>query len=137
MIFHHTKNKGDLGVLKAKCDLFEKGYLTLSPDSEHCPFDIAIWKDGEFKTVQVKYREANDGKIDINFRSAYSTKNGVQSKPVNKSYIDLYCIYCKDTDKCYYFDPKLFKKSATFRVETPKNNQTKGINFLEDYCEVP
>jgi hypothetical protein len=51
MILHHTKNKGDLGVLKAKCDLF--------------------------------------------------------------------------------------KKSTTFRVETPKNNQTKGINFLEDYCEVP
>jgi hypothetical protein len=23
------------------------------------------------------------------------------------------------------------------RVETPKNNQTKGIKFLEDYCEVP
>jgi hypothetical protein len=26
---HHTKDKGDLGVAKAYCDLVEKGYLVL------------------------------------------------------------------------------------------------------------
>ena len=26
MLKHHTKTKGDLGVLKAKLDLFEKGF---------------------------------------------------------------------------------------------------------------
>jgi hypothetical protein len=26
MINHHTKNKGDLGVAKAFCDLVEKGF---------------------------------------------------------------------------------------------------------------
>ena len=75
MIYHHTKNKGDLGVLKAKCDLFEKGYLTLSPDSEHCPFDIVIWKNGVFKTVQVKYREVKKGKIDKSWINAKHEKS--------------------------------------------------------------
>ena len=27
MFNHHTKTKGDLGVLKAKLDLFQKGFL--------------------------------------------------------------------------------------------------------------
>lgn len=46
MIVHHTKNKGDLGVLKVKVDLFDQGFLLLNPESEHTPFDIVIYKMG-------------------------------------------------------------------------------------------
>ena len=53
MIYHHTKNKGDLGVLKVKVDLFEQGFLILIPETEHSPFDLVIYKEGVFKTVQV------------------------------------------------------------------------------------
>jgi len=28
---HHTKEKGDLGVLKAQLDLFEQGFMILNP----------------------------------------------------------------------------------------------------------
>ena len=42
---HHTKNKGDLGVLKAQVDLHEKGYMILLPQSEHSPFDVVGYKD--------------------------------------------------------------------------------------------
>ena len=56
MRIHHTKNKGDLGVLKAQLDLYEKGYLTLIPNTEHSAFDLVAYKDGTFKRVQVKYR---------------------------------------------------------------------------------
>ena len=38
-MYHHTKNKGDLGVLKAQVDLYQKGYLILLPHTEHSPFD--------------------------------------------------------------------------------------------------
>jgi hypothetical protein len=37
---HHTKDKGDLGVLKAQLDLFEQGFAILVPLTEHCPFDL-------------------------------------------------------------------------------------------------
>ncbi len=137
MINHHTKNKGDLGVLKAKCDLFEKGYLVLTPETEHAPFDIVAWKDGSFKTIQVKYREVKNGRLEISFRSSWADKNGIHSVPVNKDLIDLYCVYCPQTDNCYYFNPSEFGSSITLRVEIPKNNQTKGINLASDYREVP
>jgi hypothetical protein len=51
---HHTKSKGDLGVLKAQADLAEQGYMVLLPLTKHQAFDLVIYKDGLFKSVQVK-----------------------------------------------------------------------------------
>ncbi len=48
MIPHHTKNKGDLGVLKVKVDLYQQGFLLLVPETEHAPFDLVIYKNGCF-----------------------------------------------------------------------------------------
>ncbi|HDR4901174.1 hypothetical protein OCF11_05865 [Bacillus cereus] len=36
-MYHHTKTKGDLAVLKAQVDLYEKGYMILTPQTEHSP----------------------------------------------------------------------------------------------------
>ena len=49
MSSHHTKDKGDLGVLKAQVDLFEQGFAIFTPQTEHCPFDLVAYKDGEFR----------------------------------------------------------------------------------------
>jgi hypothetical protein len=68
---HHTKHKGDLGVLKAQVDLYQKGYMILYPQTEHAPFDLVIYKDNQFKRVQVKYRELNShGVLEVTSRSA-------------------------------------------------------------------
>ena len=125
--------------MKAKVDLYEKGYIPLSPETEHAPFDLAIFREGErIRTVQVKYRKVNSrGALDIAFKSSWTDKNGTHDVPVDKENIDLYCVYCPDTDKCYYFDAKNFGKSLTLRVEAPKNNQKSGVKLASDYCEVP
>ena len=121
---HHTKDKGDLGVLKAQVYLFEQGYMILLPQTEHAPFDIVAYKNGVFKRVQVKYKSVDRrGSITVHFRSSWSDKNGIHSKKVNKSEIDLYCIYCPEIDSCYYLNPKEFDKSVTLRVEAPRNSQ--------------
>jgi len=138
MIVHHTKNKGDLGVLKVKVDLFTKGYLILNPETEHAPFDIVIYKNGVFKTVQVKYRNlTKSGIVMLPLRSCYSTSKGVRSKNINKTLIDIVAIYCPQTDTCYYFKPTQFGKSATLRVNMPLNNQLAGIHLAENFREVP
>jgi hypothetical protein len=48
MCTHHTKNKGDLGVLKACADLAQQGFLVLNPLSEHSPFDLFAYKNLAF-----------------------------------------------------------------------------------------
>ncbi|MGG1285953.1 hypothetical protein [Bacillus wiedmannii] len=36
-----------------------------------------------------------------------------------------------------YFKPKLFSKSISLRVDSPKNNQEKKVNFASNYREIP
>jgi hypothetical protein len=138
MSTHHTKTLGDLGVLKAQVDLYLKGYWVSVPLTEHAPFDLIITQNGTSQTVQVKSRSLNRrGCLEIPFRQSYSTSNGVQTVQWNKNEIDLVCVYCPETDECYYFDPKKFNQSLTLRVKTPKNNQKQGIHLAKDYREIP
>jgi hypothetical protein len=138
MIYHHTKNKGDLGVLKVKVDLFQQGYLVLVPETEHSPFDLVIYQEGKFKTVQVKFRNlARSGVLEIPFRSCYSTSRGVITKDVDKALIDIYAIYCPQTDECYYFNPSNYNRSITLRVNSSLNNQKLKINSVIDFRKVP
>jgi hypothetical protein len=137
MFNHHTKNKGDLGVAKAYCDLVEKGFLVLFPTTEHAPFDLVAYDSENFKRIQVKYRRAVNGSIQIRLENWWTDRNGSHKKPTNKSQVDLFCVYCPDTDKCYYFKPEIAKTYFSLRLETPKNNQSKSINFAENFTRVP
>jgi len=134
---HHTKNKGDLGVLKAQLDLYEKGYLILTPHTEHSPFDLVGYKNGKFLRIQVKYRTAKNGKIEVPFRTSWADKNGSHTQDYDKNEIDVMCVYCPDTDKCYYVNPQECNKTFNLRLSKPKNNQINGIHLAEDYLSIP
>jgi hypothetical protein len=134
---HHTKTKGDIGVLKAQLDLYQKGYFVCVPLTEHGSFDLVIVKDNERKTVQVKSKSLKNGRLQVQFSQSFSDKNGVHTKFWNKEEIDVVCVYCFETDKCYYFDPKLYDRSICLRVEASKNNQQKKIHFADDFLKVP
>jgi hypothetical protein len=134
---HHTKNKGDLGVLKAQADLAEQGFTVLIPLTEHAAFDVVAYRTGTFKRIQVKYRSAKNGTVSIRFRSTWSDSNGMHTKEIDKSKVDLFCVYCLDTDACYYLDPCDFSQAVRLRVRPPKNNQNAKVNFADDFRTVP
>lgn len=136
---HHTKDKGDIGVLKVQADLAEKGWLILKPQTEHAPFDLVIYKDRRFQKVQVKYRSLNDqNNLAVKFESYWSNKQGVQKSPTDISEIDLVAIYCPNIDKCCYISSSEIPKGLNLilRVEAPKKNP-KGSKIFSDYSQVP
>lgn len=135
---HHTKEKGDLGVLKAQIDLFEQGFTILNPLTEHAAFDLVAYKEGKFHRIQVKYRKLDStGKLEIKFSTCWTDKHGTHTVPVNKDEVDLYCIYCPDTDECYYLAPGDFRSNVCLRVKAAKNSQKKHIRLASDYRRVP
>ena len=135
---HHTKSKGDLGVLKAQVDLFEQGFTVCMPFTEHAPFDLVAYKAGEFRRIQVKYRALDkSGAIQIKFSNSWADRHGVHVSPIDKSEIDLYCVFCPDTNECYYLNPNNFASNVTLRVETPRNGQAIGIRSASDFRRVP
>lgn len=132
MIQHHTKTKGDKGVGFVVADLLSKGIQVAFPLSEHLPFDlIGIYPNGILKKISVKYREARDNKISISFRSSYADKNGSHVSPLDKKEVDLFAVYCPDTNKVYYFDHNKFNKSVSFDITQVKKRQRSHL--ADDY----
>ena len=137
-VLHHTKCKGDLGVLKAQVDLFEQGFTVCVPLTEHAPFDLVAYRNGEFRRVQVKYRSLeSSGALQVKFATSWNDRHGTHMVPVDKNEVDLFCIYCPDTDECYYIEPGQFGSNVSLRVKTPKNGQSKSVHFAADYRRAP
>jgi hypothetical protein len=134
---HHTKDKGDLGVAKAHADLVCKGFTVLFPATEHAPFDLVTYREGSFSRVQVKYRALRAGKVEVSLQSIWSDRHGVHRKSADKTAIDLVCIYCPDTDECYYLRPTAFRQSVSLRVTPSGNNQKVGVLLASDFRELP
>lgn len=135
---HHTKNKGDLGNLKAQVRMAELGFVILIPITEHQPFDFVAYKDGNFYTIQAKYRSIRNGCLQVVLKTSWSDKHGIHEKPIDRNIIDFISIYCPEIDKVYFANLNDFKhlKSINLRVENPKNNQIKNINFANEF-EIP
>lgn len=135
---HHTKDKGDLGVLKIKCDLCSKGYMILSPETEHAPFDLVAYKNKKFIKIQVKYRAVGkSGTITVSLKTCWNDKKGTHIKKYDLDEIDLVAVFCPDTNECYYFDPKETPENITLRVDSPKNNQQKNISLAKNFLSIP
>ena len=92
------------------------GFLVMIPVvTEHAPFDLVAY-DGRFYRIQVKYRTSVKGRVSIQFRTSWADKHGNHYKKMEKDLVDIICIYCPATDKCYYVDPKKFGSSTTVKT---------------------
>jgi len=137
MVAHHTKDKGDLGIAKAHADLASKGFTVLFPATEHAPFDLVAYAAGEFHRLQVKYRSARRGAVTVMFRSAWADRNGTHMTRMDKGAIDTVCIYCPETDECYYVQPDAYGASVTLRIRPSRNGQQAGVLDAAAFRELP
>jgi hypothetical protein len=134
---HHTKTKGDLGVMAAAYDLTKKGFIVCAPMTEHAPFDLLAGREGLMLRVQVKYRALTNGVLEVSFRSIWADRHGIHVTPIDKKQIDVFCIYCPDNERCYYVDPKAFDGSVRLRVGAPRHRGGRAINSAEDFLDIP
>lgn len=135
---HHTKTKGDIGVLKVSADLATKGFMILNPATEHAPFDIVIFDGKKFYRVQIKYRRLRkNGIMDLRLGTMWRYKKKLYKRKATKQYIDLAGIYCPQVDKCYYVPSRLFKKIKVLRVLETKNNQNSKVHWAKKFERVP
>ena len=74
---------------------------------------------------------------DAKFSTCWADRSGTHTSPIDKDEVDLYCIYCPDTDECYYLRPRDFGSNVSLRVRAPKNGQAKRVNFAADFRRAP
>jgi hypothetical protein len=138
MRYHHTKNKGDLGAIKAMADMTAKGWSVFVGLSEHQAFDFAAYRDGRFLRVQAKYRAVDNGKVILRLDTNWTDRNGTHHVPLDREALDVIAIYVPDSDCCYYVDPRAESGETICLRFTPcLNNNKKRIRWATDYVEIP
>src|SRR5512138_3423860 len=103
---HHTKTKGDLGTLHAMADLGAKGWGILLPITEHESFDLVAYRGDRFLRVLVKCRAAVNGALMFPLKTCWADRHGIHTQLIDRSSVDVICVYCPETKACYYVDPK-------------------------------
>ncbi|MDJ0737052.1 MAG: group I intron-associated PD-(D/E)XK endonuclease [Nostocaceae cyanobacterium] len=113
---HHTKNKGDIAAAKAIADLVCKGYSIFTPVvSEHLPFDLIVYKDGQCYRIQAKYSCNGE----IKNKTSWADKNGTHQKKYKAEDFDFYAVYLPDIDRVVY--PSINFGGCCIRTQIPKS----------------
>jgi hypothetical protein len=73
----------------------------------------------------------------VHFRAIWADSHGTHVRPIDKAAIDLVCVYCPDTDACYYIRPGAHGPTVTLRVAPSRNGQITGVIPAEQFRSVP
>lgn len=125
------KENGEIAEAKAIAELKERGYTVSIPFGENARYD-AIIEDGELTKIQIKKGWMKNGVIFFGTESTYYNSNGSNEKGYNESEIDTFIVVYEDSIFQVPVE-EASKGKMRLRVDPPKNNQTKGINFAENF----
>lgn len=126
-----TPIKGSLTELKCMTAFMENGYEVNVPFGNHARYDFVADINGKMIRVQVKTSVANDDYLEFSCTNSHYVKGRHVHSRYGKNEIDYFATYCKD--KCYLIPVTECSTEKRLRFNKPKNNQTKGISFVEDY----
>lgn len=128
----NTKQLGTIGELKAQYDFMKAGFDVSIPIGDYCAYDLIAIKDDKILKIQVKSCEkVVDGKIKFDLTS----RNYYIDKKYDIQDCDYFYFYCLENEQSYLYKNTENNNSRAvyIRIEPTKNNQTKGINFAEDF----
>ncbi len=134
---HHTKTKGDVGLVLILADLTKNGFHVCLPLSEHLPFDlVAVSDTGRMSRVQVKYISPNrNGSLSLALRSVYSNSKGCHTKAHDLSLFDAYAIYSPEDQNMYYIPTSILGDRTAFnlRLKPSKQKNQYGYHAANDF----
>ena len=58
-------------------------------------------------------------------------------RPTDTTELDLICVYCPKTHKCYSVRPARNASTISLRVTPPRNNQAVGVSLAASFRLVP
>lgn len=131
----NSKSIGNIGEAKVLCKFVELGIPVYIPFGDNEKSDLIADFNGKLNRIQVKTSlKAEDGKMIFDLTSStFHRKNGVRHI-YSSDEIDYFACYNIERDKIFLIPiDKAPKTSIHVRYEKPKNNQTKGIIFEEQY----
>jgi len=117
-------------------ELMRRGHRVLLPYGTNHRYDLVIDTGARFLRAQCKTGRLRGGRICFKTASTRANTLRAFTRPYDGE-IDLFLIYCPDTDRVYALDvDEAASSEGVLRVEPTANGQAKGIRWAADH-ELP
>ena len=133
----NTKKLGNLTELQCMTYLYGLGYSISIPFGNADKYDLILDIKSKLYKIQIKHssEHKNDfGEVEyIKFKCTWQSHNtnGYAKVQYQENEIDFFATFWNG--KCYLVPVDECSNEKILRIKPPKNNQRKGISFLEDY----
>jgi hypothetical protein len=136
-IGRHPLEVGERTEAVILAELVKRGFRVLVPYGTNHRYDLVIDADSRFLRVQCKTGRLRRGVIKFNTVSVRTNTRRAYSRPYDADQIDLFLVYCPDTDRVYAVDvDEATSSHGSLRVDPAANGQAKGIRWAADH-ELP
>ena len=109
----------------------KKKFVVLFPATEHAPFDLVAYQDNRFIRIQVKYRRAVNGSIQIPMKSWWADINGCHGKQIDKAQIDVFAFIVLILTSVITSNQKMSESVLIFVSQNLKTIRQKELTLLK------
>ena len=127
-----SKKKGNLTEMQCMTAFMAHNCGVSIPFGDNSKYDFIADVDGRLLKIQAKSAsQKEDGVIKFSCRSTHVNCSGVKNVRYSEKEIDFFATYWNG--ECYLVPVTECSAEKTLRFVPPKNGQTKGITFAQDY----
>jgi hypothetical protein len=136
-ISRHPVDVGERSEAIILAELVKRGHRVLLPYGTNHRYDLVIDTGTHFLRVQCKTGRLRQGVIKFNTASTRANTLRAYTKPYDSDQIDLFLVYCSETDRVYALDiDEATSSEGVLRVDPTANGQAKRIRWAADH-ELP
>jgi hypothetical protein len=133
----HPVDVGQRSEAAIFAELVKRGYRVLIPYGVNHRYDLVIDAGDRFLRAQCKTGRLRDGVIHFKTASVRVNTRRTFITPYDAEQIDLFLIYCPETDRVYALDVgEAASGHGALRVDPAANGQAKRIRWAADH-ELP
>jgi hypothetical protein len=133
----HPVDVGQRSEAVILAELIKRGHRVLIPYGTNHRYDLVINVGGRFLRAQCKTGRLREGVIRFNTASVRVNTRRAFVTPYDADQIDLFLIYCPETDRVYALDiGDAAAGHGGLRVSPAANGQAKRIRWAADH-ELP
>jgi PD-(D/E)XK nuclease superfamily protein len=133
----HPVDVGERSEAVILAELVKRGHRVLVPYGTNHRYDLVIDTGKGFLRVQCKTGRLRQGVIKFRTASTRANTLRVYTAPYDADQIDMFLVYCPDTDRVYALGvDEATSSQGALRVDPTANGQAKRIRWAADY-ELP
>jgi PD-(D/E)XK endonuclease len=137
VISRHPVDVGERSEAIILAELVKRGHRVLVPYGTNHRYDLVIDTGTRFLRAQCKTGRLRQGVIKFNTASTRANTLRAYTKPYNSGQIELFLIYCPETERVYALDvDEATSSQGALRVDPTANGQAKRIRWVADH-ELP